>query len=85
MAEAKTFRASGRMRLRNGEIVRFTVEVRATSEEEAKDRVYSNLGSRHKLKRKHIYIEKIEEVKNIEEIEDPYIQQLAAAEKIIVY
>ena len=85
MVRAKTYRVTGKMRLRNGERVRFTIEVRGVSEEEAREKVYSNLGSRHKLKRRHIYIEKIEEVEKLEDIKNTYVQQLAAADKIIVF
>ena len=75
----------GRMRLRNGDIEKFKIEVRALNEEQALERLYSILGSRHKLKRGHIYVESVEIVKNIEEIKNPYVQQLAAAEKIVYY
>ncbi len=75
----------GRMRLRNGDIEKFKIEVRALNEEQALERLYSILGSRHKLKRGHIYVESVEIVKNIEEIRNPYVQQLAAAEKIVYY
>lgn len=82
---AKTYRITGKMRLRNGETVKFTVEVRGVSEEDARERVYSNLGSRHKLRRRHIYIEKIEEIEKIDDIKNTYIQQLAAADKIVMF
>ncbi len=83
--QVKTYLVKGRMRLRNGDIEKFKIEVRALNEEQALERLYSILGSRHKLKRGHIYVESVEIVKNIEEIRNPYVQQLAAAEKIVYY
>lgn len=83
--QVKTYLVKGRMRLRNGDIEKFKIEVRALNEEQALERLYSILGSRHKLKRGHIYVESVEIVKNIEEIKNPYVQQLAAAEKIVYY
>ena len=84
-SEVKTFRIKGRMRLRSGDIERFNIEIRALTGEQAVDRLYSILGSRHKLKRGHIYVEAVEVVENIEEVKNPYIQQLVAAEKIVYY
>jgi large subunit ribosomal protein LX len=51
---------------------KFTRELLALSEERALERVYSELGSRHKLKRNQINIEDVVEIK-VEEITDPRI------------
>ncbi|MHC1636749.1 MAG: 50S ribosomal protein L18Ae [Candidatus Nezhaarchaeales archaeon] len=60
----KTFEVHGRMRIKN-RWIRFSIPVRALKPEHAIEKVYSNLGSRHKLKRFDI---KIEEVKEMVEV-----------------
>uniref|UniRef100_A0A7J3ZJ60 Large ribosomal subunit protein eL20 n=1 Tax=Fervidicoccus fontis TaxID=683846 RepID=A0A7J3ZJ60_9CREN len=65
MVSVKLFRISGRMLVshdRMPEWRKFTVELRAVSVKDALERVYSELGSRHKLRRKHIRVERIEEL-----------------------
>jgi len=60
----KIFRVSGRMLISHDHFPReqkFNMELTAASEREAIEKVYSLLGSRHKLKRYHIKIEKVEE------------------------
>ena len=59
MSEVKTFRISGKMRL-NIDWVPFSKEIRALKEEHALEKLYSLLGSNHKVKRNLIVIEKIE-------------------------
>ena len=61
MSEVKTYRVKGIMPmgfLRST----FVKEVRALKPEHALEKIYSELGSRHKLKRKRIKILAIEEV-----------------------
>lgn len=41
---------------------RFTKEVASLNKEEAKERVYSDLGSKHRVKRRSIKVEEIEEI-----------------------
>ena len=41
---------------------KFIVEIRALKPEHAIEKLYSNFGSRHKMKRSHIKIVKIEEI-----------------------
>ena len=57
----KTFEITGRMRLKN-KWIRFTTTVRALKPEHAIEKIYSNLGSRHKLKRFDIKIDEIKEL-----------------------
>jgi len=84
MGEVKTFEVRGIMRLRLGEKRKFRLYVRGLSEDEAKEKVYSILGSRHKLMRSHIQISEIKEV-SLEEVKDEYIKELAQTDKIIAY
>lgn len=51
---------------------KFTRELFALSNEQALERIYSDLGSKHKLKRNQIHIEEITEIKP-EEVSDPRI------------
>ena len=57
----KGFRAKGSFKdTRNMQV--FTVEVAAENEDAAKEKVLSNLGSRHKLKRWEITIDEVKEL-----------------------
>ena len=60
-SEVKLYRISGKMRLQF-EWARFTKEIRALKKEHALEKLYSLLGSNHKVKRSMIVIEKIEEI-----------------------
>ena len=83
MSEVKIFRVKGRMLLshdRFPEWRNFTIYVRALKPEHALERVYSELGSRHKLRRKHIKIEEVKEVP-LEEVEDLAIIRLSQLER----
>ncbi|MEM0217148.1 MAG: 50S ribosomal protein L18Ae [Candidatus Nezhaarchaeales archaeon] len=62
--DVKTFELRGRMRIKN-RWTKFTMTVKALKPEHASEKVYSLLGSRHKLKRFDI---KIEEVKELIEV-----------------
>ncbi|MEB3861715.1 MAG: 50S ribosomal protein L18a [Desulfurococcales archaeon] len=83
MSEVKVFRVSGEMMLshdRFPEWRNFTIYVRALKPEHAVEKVYSELGSRHKLRRYHIKIRSVEEVP-LEEVDDLAIHRLAALTK----
>lgn len=83
MSDVKVFRVSGKMLLSHDKFPewrKFSVHVRALKPEHAIEKVYSDLGSRHKLKRYHIRIEKVEEIP-LEEVEDLNILRLAELEK----
>lgn len=51
----------------------FCKEIIGNDEDEAKEKIYSILGSRHKVKRKMIKIESIQEIQK-NEITDPVIK-----------
>lgn len=51
---------------------RFTRELLALSREHALERIYSDIGSKHKVKRNLIHIEEVVEVKP-EEVKDPRV------------
>ncbi len=83
MSEVKTFKVSGKMLLSHDKFPewrKFTIYVRALKKEHAIEKVLSELGSRHKLKRYHIKIEEAVEVP-LEEVEDLSIIRLAQLTK----
>ena len=59
----KTFRISGSY-IKNGRKITFEKIIRALSAEHSLEKLYSRLGSNHKVKRCQIKIENIEEVVN---------------------
>lgn len=61
MDEVKVFRIAGRFPM-GFKKMRFVKEIRALKPEHAIEKIYSELGSRHKLKRTMIKIELIEEI-----------------------
>lgn len=83
--EVKVYLVEGEMLLGHDsrpEWRRFRVYVRALKPEHALERVYSELGSRHKLRRRHIRITNVREVP-LEEVEDRRIAKLASLERIV--
>lgn len=58
----------------------FKKEVRALKPENAKEKIYMELGSKHRVKRFQIKILKIEEI-SPEEIENPLIKKLTLGEE----
>ena len=81
--EVKVFRIKGLMKYRTGDVQPFTIEVTALSEEQALEKVYSLLGSRHKLKRRNIKIQSIEEV-SIEDVKSDYVRRLLELDRLVV-
>lgn len=54
---------------------RFSKEVASLNKEEAKERIYSDLGSKHRVKRRNIRIEEIDEIVE-DEIINPLVKYL---------
>lgn len=83
--EIKVYRIVGYMMISHDKYPvwqKFTQEVRALTEKEALEKVYSNLGSRHKLKRYHIRIEKVEVI-TPEEATHPEVLSLLKVERLV--
>ncbi|ACL11435.1 50S ribosomal protein L18Ae [Desulfurococcus amylolyticus] len=83
--EVKTYRVTGYMLISHDRYPtwqRFTKDVRGVSEKEVLEKVYSILGSNHKVKRYHIRIERIEEI-DPSASRDPFIRQVANSERIV--
>ncbi len=65
MSKVRVYRIRGRMLLSHDSLPEwreFNLEYTGTKIEDVIEKVYSNLGSRHKLRRKHIVIEEVKEV-----------------------
>jgi len=79
MSEIKVFRVRGKITKPNWQ-TNFQKEIRALKQEEAVDRLYKEIGSKHKAKRFQIKILKVEEIKP-EEVTDPALKKLMFGEK----
>jgi large subunit ribosomal protein LX len=79
MNELKVFRVTGEIHKPNLE-THFRKEVVAVKPQHAVEKVYAELGSRHRVKRFHIKISKVEEIP-LQEIENPLIRKLVAGEE----
>ncbi|AFK22171.1 50S ribosomal protein L18Ae [Pyrococcus sp. ST04] len=71
----KVFRVLGYFE-KGGKKFKFTKEYRAVKEEHVKELVYSEIGSKHKVKRNKIFIKEIKEIKP-EEAEDVIVRRLS--------
>lgn len=76
----KVFRVTGEIQKPNLK-TSFKKEIIAVKSEHAVEKVYAELGSRHRVKRFHIKIFNVEEVP-LEEIENPLIRKLVGEEKV---
>ena len=65
MTEVKTFRITGEVK-KPRTTIPFSIEMRATKEQEAIEKIYTDMGSRHKARRLEIKLKKIEELKTDE-------------------
>ncbi len=74
MSEVKVFRVIGKIRKPNFQ-TEFRKEVRALKPEDAVEKVYMLLGSKHRVKRFQIKIFKVEEIAP-EEIKDIIVKKL---------
>ncbi len=79
MNEVKVFRITGELMKPNLKTI-FKKEIRALKPENAVEKIYRELGSRHRAKRFQIKIIKIEEI-SPEEIESPVIKKLTLGKK----
>lgn len=75
MGEVKTFRITGEIR-KPGQQASFKKEVRAMKSEDALEKAYKELGSKHKAKRFQIKMSSVEEIKP-EEVEDSIMRKLS--------
>jgi len=84
MREVKVYRVAGVMNLhRSRERRKFVIEVPALKAEHAVEKVLSELGSRHKLKRCHIIISEVKEVSE-NEVSREHVRELLGLDRIVV-
>jgi len=80
----KVYRVTGVMRLaRTGERRKFTIETMAVKPEHAVEKVFNELGSRHKLKRNHIKILEVKEL-SPEEASNPFVKALLQLDRLVI-
>jgi len=79
MSEVKIFRVIGKITKPNFQ-TDFKKEIRALKPEQAAERIYKEIGSKHRVKRFQIKILKVEEIK-AEETTDPVVRKLTLGEK----
>jgi len=79
MSEIKVFRVTGEI-IKPNLRTSFRKEFRALKPEEVVERVYKEIGSKHRAKRFQINIIKVEEI-SPKEIESPIIRKLTLGEK----
>ena len=72
--KTKIFRIQGKFMMGNS-LKPFTKELKAISEEDIKEKIYSDFGSKHGIKRNKIIIEEIKEISE-DEILDPIVKAL---------
>jgi large subunit ribosomal protein LX len=79
MSEVKIFRVTGKINKPNFK-TNFKKEIRALKTEEALDRIFKEMGSKHKAKRFQIKILKVEQI-SLEEVTDPVMKKMVLGEK----
>jgi len=79
MSKVRVFRVIGKIMKPNLKTT-FQREVRALKPEDAKEKILTELGSKHRVKRFHIKILKIQEI-SPEEIENPLIKKLTVGDE----
>ena len=79
MSEVKVFRVIGKITKPNYK-TDFRKEIRALKPEEAVERVYKEIGSKHRAKRVHIKVLKVEEI-SADEVTDLAVKKLIMGEK----
>jgi len=74
----KVFRVTGRINKPNLKTA-FAKEVLADKPEHAEERIYAEIGSRHRVKRCHMKVTKVEEI-SPEDIDNPVLKQIVLGE-----
>ncbi len=79
MSEVKIFRINGEIKKPNY-ATPFKKEILSVSDQNAVERVYKEIGSKHRVKRFQIRILKVEQI-SLEEVTDPVVRKVASGEK----
>jgi len=78
MSELKVFRVTGEINKPNLKTP-FTKELLAIKSEHAVEKVYAEIGSKHRVKRFQLKISKVEEI-STDEIENPILKKIVTGE-----
>ena len=78
MSEVKIFRVTGEINKPNLK-TKFKKEIRALKKEDAVDRLYKEIGSKHRAKRFQIKIFKAEQI-SLEQVTDPILKKFSLGE-----
>jgi large subunit ribosomal protein LX len=73
--KTKIYRVQGKFMMGQG-LKHFTKELKAISEDDIREKIYSEFGSKHRIGRSKIFIDDIKEI-SIEESVDPIIKALS--------
>jgi len=73
--KTKIFRIQGKFMMGNN-LKPFTRELKSISEDDIREKIYSEFGSKHRINRKKIFIDEIAEI-TAEEAIDPLIKALS--------
>ncbi|MTK63783.1 MAG: 50S ribosomal protein L18a [Methanobacterium sp.] len=73
--KTKVFKIQGKFMMGQG-LKHFTKELKAISEDDIKEKIYSEFGSKHRIGRNKIFIDEIKEISE-EEAQDPMIKALS--------
>jgi len=79
VSEVKVFRVVGKIAKPNYQ-TDFRKEIRALKPEEAVEKVYMEIGSKHRAKRSQIKVLKVEEI-GFDDVSDPTIRKMMAGER----
>jgi len=79
VTEVKVFRVVGKIAKPNYQ-TDFRKEIRALKPEEAVEKVYMEIGSKHRAKRSQIKVLKVEEI-GLEDVSDPTIRKMMSGER----
>jgi large subunit ribosomal protein LX len=78
MSNLKVFRVTGEINKPNLKTP-FTKEILAVKSDHAVEKVYAEIGSKHRVKRFQLKISNVEEI-SIDEIENPIIRKIVSGE-----
>ena len=72
--KTKIFRIQGKFMMGN-KFQPFTKELKAINEDDIREKIYSDFGSKHGINRNKVVIEDIKEI-NADEVQDPLVKAL---------
>jgi large subunit ribosomal protein LX len=73
--KTKIYKVQGKFMMGQG-LKHFTKELKAVSEDDIREKIYSEFGSKHRISRNKIFIDDIKEISE-DEAQDPIIKALS--------